>query len=82
VSSQRKFFLNKFTICVLSEDVPLEVDDLSDVDYEIDQGDCVGGTLEVEAAPLTAKETVDKLYEFGSEPGFFRLDEDGEDVDY
>ena len=76
----KKFFLNKFTIVVLSEDAPLEFDDLADIDYEIDQGDCVGGELEVEVTQLTSKEAADKLYELGSEPGFFQLDDNGKDL--
>jgi hypothetical protein len=36
---------------------------------------------EISSTPLTGKEAADALTEFGSEPGFFRITEDGNDDD-
>jgi hypothetical protein len=77
----RKFFKQVIQVTVLSKDVPLEWVDLSEVERAIDQGDCVGKVEEISSTPLTGKEAADALTEFGSEPGFFRITEDGNDDD-
>lgn len=77
--SARKFYETTITIRVLSEE-PFEFNDLDDIHYAIDQGDCVGHVAEDGAKTLDAKETVALLYEFGSEPGFFQLTDDAQDV--
>jgi hypothetical protein len=74
----KKFYLNIITLKVLSEDEPLDGDlDVKEIAYEIDEGACVGNGLDFVHKELSGKETADLLREFGSEPGFFQLDDDG-----
>lgn len=78
----RKFFINKVTISVLTEDEPLRDNiDIADLAYAIDDGPAVGGPMVIESTPVTAKAAADKLYEFHSDPSFFRLDDDGNDLE-
>jgi len=80
MSEPRKYFLTTYTIKVLSED--RDVEDLlpSEVAEAIDTGDCVGIT-DTRSEEITPKRAANLLIEFGSEPGFFRLDEDGNHED-
>lgn len=79
--SERKFFKQTFTIVVYSEDAPLEYDDLDDIHHAISEGDCVGSIIDEHQESITGKQAADGLSEVGSEPGFFRLDDDGNTVD-
>jgi hypothetical protein len=82
MASERKFFHNIVTIHVLSEDEPLSGDmSLSDIDYAITDGDSVGGGVEIRSEEMTGKEAATRLSAYGSEPGFFQLDEDGNDLE-
>lgn len=73
----RKYYRTRITVSVLSEkpqaaDLPLE-----DVAYMINEGDCVGQVTQSESKEMTAKNMARSLYRYGSEPGFFRLNDDG-----
>lgn len=76
----RKFFKTEIAVVVLSEDVPIEFDSLKEVDNAITTGDCSGQYTVTSQKEVPAKEMVKLLAEQGSEPGFFRLDEDGNEV--
>jgi hypothetical protein len=80
VTSTRTFHLTTITFRVLSEDpIPGEME-LADVIREADQGGFVGDedrTSTVIDGPTAARE----LIQMRSEPGFFQLDEDGEDLE-
>lgn len=69
----RKFFLTTFTVEVLSEDNNLTDLNLHELAYA-SEDDCVAKTT-AESRELTEEQTVELLYEFGSEPGFFQLEE-------
>ncbi len=77
-SEDKKFYKRVFKFEVLSEE-PLTGDpDLSDLDAMTDTGDCVGRFLEDDGnETLTGAQMAKALYEAGSEPGFFQLDDDG-----
>jgi formylmethanofuran dehydrogenase subunit E len=76
----RQFHRTVITVEVLSEE-PYEFDDLEQTYQDIVTGDCSG------TAKVTATETVDGptmaklLINQGSDPEFFRLDENGNDAD-
>ena len=74
----RKFYRTTFIYEVLSEDEPvdncLDLRALQELTY---YGDCVGRFGETRVNELTGKEAADVLYDFGSEPGFFLLDDEG-----
>jgi hypothetical protein len=78
----RKFFKTVYQIEVLSEDNPLPDElTLAQIEYEITEGHCSGSISIIETWPLTAKEAAEALMAQGSDPEFFRLDEDGKDLD-
>lgn len=80
-TSKRKFYRYVYRYEVLSED-PLADASLSELQSLCDEGPCVGRFLENEEKKLTAKQAVKALYDTGSEPGFFQLNEKGEDEDW
>lgn len=79
--SNRKFYRSVIQVEVLSEE-PVDFDDLTEVDYQITEGDCSGFVTDV-----VTNEEVDGvrmaklLEEQGSDPGFFGLDAEGNDAD-
>jgi hypothetical protein len=77
--SKRKFYKTTFKFVVLSES-PTEGWTIADMIEACDSGPCVGDTEECETVVLTGKEMADALYTARSEPGFFELDDDGEDA--
>lgn len=76
----RKFFKQIIQIEVLSEDVPLEWDNLRDIDYAIIDGGCSGKVDEISCEPVSAPEMAKLLIGQASDPGFFGLDDDGKDT--
>jgi hypothetical protein len=71
-----KYYITHIDVTVLSE-YPYDPDSLEDLSYDITEGDCVGNFLMGKSKELTGKQMADKLYELGSEPAFFQLDDDG-----
>lgn len=65
------------SIEVLSEEPLPESLCLADVVYETSQGEWVGFNCRQSSKKLTTKEMADALYEAGSDPGFFSLDDNG-----
>jgi hypothetical protein len=73
-----KFYKTRIIVEVLSEDTPLSDGmTLSEIDYAITEGDCVGVHSIESVTELTGKEVADELYAFGSTPDFFMLDDNG-----
>lgn len=77
----RKFYRQVFTVEVLSEDVPLRCDNLSEIDYAITYGDRSGMVNETVCEEVTAEKMAQLLMDQGSDPEFFRIDEDGNDLE-
>jgi hypothetical protein len=82
MADKRKFYKRVFKFEVLSE-TPLDGDyDLTELDALTDTGDCVGRFLDDDGnETLDGKAMAAALYEAGSEPGFFNLDDEGIDLD-
>ena len=76
-----RYFRQVIQIEVLSEDVPLEWDALTDIAHAISEGDCVGRVQEILSERISPKFTAQLLREYGSDPGFFQLDDAGKAVD-
>ena len=74
----RKFYKTVVTIEVLSE-YPFTPESIKNIDYVITEGDC-SGTWDYDVKIISPQEAARSLIEQGSEPGFFQLDEDGNDV--
>jgi hypothetical protein len=76
----RKFYRTIVTVEVLSEDSPWDGPDLQDLAGAITHGDCSGQWDVSHTRELTAQQAAQALIEQGSEPGFFQLDEHGNDL--
>jgi len=74
--SEKKFYKTIIQIEVLSEE-PYDNDDPAAIGYDCDEGDCVGTSKIVSQKVLTGKQMANALYDAGSEPGFFQLNDDG-----
>lgn len=74
--AREKFYKYVYQVVVLSEE-PRHFDNLSEIDYQIKDGDCVGEVSLKEAKELTGPEMAEALSDVGSEPEFFQLDMDG-----
>ena len=81
VNKDRKFFKQIVHILILSEDAPLHHSSLSDIDYAITYGPCSGSVEEVERTEIDRKEAVELLKFQGTDPEFFLLDENGDDIE-
>lgn len=79
--SKRKFYLTRFIVEVLSEgEIPDGVD-MRDVMRECDEGEYVLHSTNTESIEHTPKNMAKLLNDAGSDPEFFQLDENGEDLD-
>jgi hypothetical protein len=73
-----KYFRTTYLVEVLSEEEPMQSLDLSEVQYAIDQGPCVGRMEIVAHNVLSSEEAAEALIAFGSAPSFFNLDNEPE----
>lgn len=78
--SERKFYRTVFEVEVLSEH-PFEPEDLETIAYEITYGGCSGMVDRTCDIEVDAEEMVRLLRNQGSDPDFFMLTDDGDDVD-
>lgn len=80
--STRKFYRAEITLEILCEE-PYLVNgpDLEDIAYDIGQGDCSGTILHSSEAAIDAPTAAKLLQAQGSDPEFFRIDADGNDID-
>lgn len=77
--TSRKFYKSTMQITVLSEE-PFHWESLADIDYEITYGECTGAVEDLRSNEvLNGTEVAKELTSVGSEPGFFQLDENGND---
>ncbi len=80
--SKRKFFRTHIVVEVLSEDSPISPRaDLDAIHAAITDGDCVGQVSIKHVEALNGPQAARALRRVGSEPGFFRLDERGNDLE-
>lgn len=79
MASKRTFYRYVYRLEMLSEE-PRPALSLADIAYEIHDGGCVGSFAEEAVEEVNGYEMAQLLLEFGSEPGFFQLDEQGNEV--
>jgi len=78
----RKFYRTVVSIEILSEDEPYgDGRTLEDIGYAITEGHCSGKITTASEAEVTAPEMAKLLVAQGSDPEFFQLDENGNEVD-
>lgn len=78
-----EFYKTTFTFTVLSEE-PIAYDSAPDLEWiltECDLGDYVLADENYKEKRLTGKQMANALIAAGSEPGFFRLDENGNEIE-
>ena len=76
----RRFYKTTVTFTVLSEEPIPPHADLQYIAVECNEGQYVGNFSANDEQLLNGGAMVDALYEAGSEPGFFSLDDNGQDV--
>ncbi len=74
------FYHTTVKVEVLSEQALPAFFDLGALARAIDTGDCVGRVTLDNEKEVTGEQMAALLYEFGSEPGFFSLDNEGKEV--
>lgn len=80
IMTNRKFYKTIFQVEVLSEE-PIKELSLSDLDYEITEGDCSGRVSTLSENTINGACAANELLAQGSDPSFFGLTEDGNDCD-
>lgn len=78
--SNRKFYRTVISVEVLSEE-PYSPESLESIAHDIIEGDCSGRWNVVSSKEVDGAEMAQLLYEQASEPAFFQLDDDGNDLD-
>lgn len=82
MEQKRKYYKTVVKITVLSEDEPLKDGiSLEEIAYEITDGHCSGDIVIQSRTEVKAREMAKLLMEQGSDPEFFRLDEDGNELE-
>lgn len=77
--SKRAFYKTTVTVEVLHEE-PLNFDTLEDLHYAITDGDCSGKFEVTGFVAMDGKSMAKALQKQGSDPEFFQLDEEGNDI--
>jgi hypothetical protein len=78
--SNRTFYRTVVTITILSED-PYEFASIDMINYDITEGACSGQIEVGDSIPCDGVEMADLLHFQASDPGFFRLDNEGNDLE-
>ena len=82
MANKKKYYRSVVQIEILSEEPFEDGQSLEDIDYEITEGNNSGVVSMVKHnQELSGKEMSKKLKEQGSDPEFFHLDDDGEEVE-
>lgn len=79
--AKKKIYRTVIQVEVLSED-PIEHSmSLSEIQRECDEGDYSGSwDTVISNEPISGKEAANKLIEQGSDPEFFQMDEEGNEI--
>ena len=83
MQSKRKFYKTELKVIIVSEDPVPEDMSLSEIGHEGERGDYVVNSNRIASGneQIDAKQAARVLLDTGSEPEFFNLTEDGEDLD-
>ncbi|DAC71759.1 MAG TPA: hypothetical protein DSN98_08700 [Thermoplasmata archaeon] len=82
IKPDRKFYRTIYTLEVLSERPIEDLVSLDDLHYMITWGDCSGMTHTEGSEEIDGATAAKLLIKQGSDPEFFMLDEDGNDLLY
>ena len=78
--TDRKFYKTIFSVEVLSENPIEQIVDLDDLNYMITDGDCSGDIDSEGSEEIDGATAAKLLIKQGSDPGFFQLDDNGNDL--
>ena len=78
--TNRKFYKTMIIVEVLSEE-RYSPESIEGIARDITEGDCVGDWDAETSEEVDGRRMADLLREVGSEPGFFQLDDEGNDID-
>jgi len=79
---KRKYYKTVLRVVILSETKNITDNmDLYEIANEIDTGDCSGEVKTIEQSEVTPQVMAGLLEDQGSDPEFFRLDSDGNELD-
>jgi len=77
--TKRIFYKTKIVIEILSEE-PQSVNSLADIEYDITEGNNSGSWNVVETMELNGLACANELKSQGTDPEFFQIDDDGNDL--
>jgi hypothetical protein len=76
-----KYYRTLIQIEILSENNPIgDGLNLSEIDYDITEGDCSGEITTLSQEEVTSKQMAELLIAQGSDPSFFMLDKNGNSI--
>jgi len=78
--TNRKFHRTVLRVVILSEE-PYKFHDLEQVNHDITEGDCSGEVIQLSAKVLDGKQAARALRQQASDPSFFQLTNQGDDID-
>lgn len=81
MASKRKFYRTVIEYEVFSEEPIDDHASLADIAHECDHGDWSGQYIRVESKQVNGPEVAKGLQGQGSDPGFFQLDDEGNDIE-
>lgn len=79
--TKRKFYKTKIVIEILSKDKPYDFYGFRGLYYDINDGDYSGDIIEIDNEILNGLGAVHALIKQGSDPEFFNLDKNGNDLE-
>ena len=80
--AKKKIYKSVLRVTILSEEPLPECVSLDTIQHEIDEGDWSGATdWESNDAELVGKEAAKAMLDQGSDPEFFQMDEDGNEIE-
>ena len=80
-SSSRTFYKRTYKIELLSEEPLRDGLSLETIAYEMTEGHCSGVVIDEGEVEMNALQVAEALIAQGSEPEFFMIDEDGNDLE-
>lgn len=76
----RKFYKKTIVIEVLSEDTPFDFTNMESLGWALTSVDLSGSVVKEEVQELSGEQAATALLEQGSDPEFFNIDKDGNDL--
>ncbi len=79
--TNRQFYKIIYQVTVLADDTLSDNYTLNDIGFLINNGKCSGVTKQISHKTLDGKQIAEELQKQGSDPGFFQVDKNGNDLE-